>query len=95
MTRKTTHFPFGRELFLCSSSLARPNATIAAIPQFPPLRMCPAFVSAESAHFNSDQTDRQAGQRSEEMFFDLGYADGISPVLAMPERPVPNGARAG
>ncbi|TMI48854.1 tRNA-binding protein, partial [Candidatus Bathyarchaeota archaeon] len=29
------------------------------------------------------------------MLFDIGYADGITPVLAVPERPVPNGANAG
>jgi hypothetical protein len=55
--------------------------------------MRPAFASAEFARSNSDQTDRLAGQLSEGMLFDLGYADGITPVLAMPERPVPNGAR--
>lgn len=32
---------------------------------------------------------------SEGMLFDIGYADGITPALAVPERPVPNGARAG
>jgi len=36
-----------------------------------------------------------AGERSEGMLFDLGYADGIVPVLAVPETPVPNGTRAG
>jgi len=36
-----------------------------------------------------------AGEVSEAMFFDLGYADGIQPALALPERPVPNGTRAG
>ncbi len=36
-----------------------------------------------------------AGEVSEAMFFDLGYADGIPPALAVPERPVPNGTRAG
>jgi len=36
-----------------------------------------------------------AGELSEGMLFDLGYADGIPPALAMPERPVPNGTRAG
>jgi tRNA-binding protein len=36
-----------------------------------------------------------AGVLSEAMLFDIGYADKITPVLAMPERPVPNGARAG
>ena len=30
-----------------------------------------------------------AGEISEGMLFDLGYADGITPALAMPERPVP------
>jgi methionine--tRNA ligase beta chain len=32
---------------------------------------------------------------SEGMLFDIGYADGITPVLAVPEKPVPNGTRAG
>jgi tRNA-binding protein len=36
-----------------------------------------------------------AGEVSEAMFFDLGYHDGITPVLAVPERRVPNGTRAG
>jgi len=35
------------------------------------------------------------GKLSEGMLFDIGYADGITPVLAVPERPVPNGTRAG
>lgn len=38
---------------------------------------------------------RMAGELSEGMFFDLGYPDGIVPALAVPERPVPNGTRAG
>jgi tRNA-binding protein len=35
------------------------------------------------------------GEVSEGMVFDVGYADGITPVLAVPEKRVPNGARAG
>ncbi len=35
------------------------------------------------------------GEVSEAMLFDIGYEDGITPVLAMPEMPVPNGTRAG
>jgi methionine--tRNA ligase beta chain len=35
------------------------------------------------------------GQVSEAMLYDIGYPDGIVPVLAVPERQVPNGARAG
>jgi len=38
---------------------------------------------------------KMAGELSEGMLFDLGYADSITPVLLMPERPVPNGTRAG
>ena len=36
-----------------------------------------------------------AGEISQGMLFDIGYADGILPALAIPERPVPNGTRAG
>jgi tRNA-binding protein len=35
------------------------------------------------------------GEVSEGMVFDLGYPDGIVPVLAVPEGPVPDGTRAG
>lgn len=38
---------------------------------------------------------KMMGLVSEGMVFDIGYADGITPVLAVPEKPVPNGARAG
>jgi methionine--tRNA ligase beta chain len=38
---------------------------------------------------------KMAGEISEGMLFDIGYADGVTPVLAVPERPVPNGTRAG
>jgi tRNA-binding protein len=38
---------------------------------------------------------RMMGELSEGMLFDLGYADGVAPALAVPERPVPNGTRAG
>jgi tRNA-binding protein len=38
---------------------------------------------------------KMAGEISEGMLFDIGYADGVTPALSVPERPVPNGARAG
>jgi tRNA-binding protein len=38
---------------------------------------------------------RMAGEVSEGMLFDIGFADGVEPALAVPERPVPNGVRAG
>lgn len=35
------------------------------------------------------------GIESQGMIFDIGYADHITPVLSMPEKPVPNGTRVG
>jgi len=37
---------------------------------------------------------KMVGEISEGMLFDIGYADGIVPVLAVPEKEVPNGTRA-
>ena len=36
-----------------------------------------------------------AGERSEGMLFDVGYEDKVTPVLAVTERRVPDGSRAG
>ena len=38
---------------------------------------------------------KMAGEISDGMMFDIGYADGVTPVLSVPERAVPNGTRAG
>lgn len=38
---------------------------------------------------------KMMGELSEGMMFDIGYADHVTPVLAQPERAVPNGTRAG
>ena len=38
---------------------------------------------------------KMMGELSEGMLFDIGYADGIQPVLAVPESVVPSGTRAG
>ena len=38
---------------------------------------------------------KMKGALSEGMLFDIGYADGLIPALAMPERSMPDGARAG
>lgn len=35
------------------------------------------------------------GEVSEGMLFDIGYANEITPVLSVPEAPVPNGSQAG
>jgi len=41
------------------------------------------------------EAKRIRGELSEGMLFDIGYTDGITPVLAVPEREVPDGAQAG
>jgi tRNA-binding protein len=38
---------------------------------------------------------KMAGEISEGMLFDIGYANEITPVLAVPEKEVPNGVNAG
>jgi len=38
---------------------------------------------------------KMMGQFSEGMLLDIGYADGLTPVLAIPEGKVPDGTRVG
>jgi tRNA-binding protein len=59
-------------------------------------RADPAEIIGRQALFVVNLEPRKLmGEMSEGMLFDLGYADDITPVLAVPERPVPNGVRAG
>ena len=56
----------------------------------------PSEITGRQALFVINLEPRKmAGELSEGMLFDLGHADGITPVLAVPERPVPNGSRGG
>ncbi len=56
----------------------------------------PQSVRGRQALFVVNLAPREmAGERSEGMLFDIGYADGLTPVLAIPETPIGNGARAG
>ncbi len=56
----------------------------------------PAEIEGRQALFVVNLPPRKmAGEVSQGMLFDIGYADGITPCLATPETPVPNGARAG
>jgi len=56
----------------------------------------PGEIAGRQALFVVNLAPRKmAGVMSEGMLFDLGYDDGIAPALAVPERPVPNGTRAG
>ena len=59
-------------------------------------RANPQEIAGHQALFVVNLEPRKmAGEISEGMLFDLGYADGITPVLSVPEKPVPNGTRAG
>jgi tRNA-binding protein len=59
-------------------------------------RANPREVEGKQALFVLNLEPRKMmGELSEGMLFDIGYADHIVPVLAMPEKPVPNGTRVG
>jgi tRNA-binding EMAP/Myf-like protein len=59
-------------------------------------RASPREVEGRQALFVVNLEPRKMrGVLSEGMLFDIGYADGIAPVLAVPEGAVPNGTRAG
>lgn len=59
-------------------------------------RQNPKEIEGKQALFVVNLEPRKImGEVSEAMLFDIGYADGIRPVLAVPESPVPNGTRAG
>ena len=59
-------------------------------------RANPREIEGKQALFVVNLAERKmAGEVSQGMLFDMGYADGLSPCLLVPEMPVPNGARAG
>jgi tRNA-binding protein len=59
-------------------------------------RANPKEIEGKQALFVVNLAPRKmAGEISEGMLFDIGYADGITPVLAVPEAPVPDGSQAG
>ncbi len=56
----------------------------------------PSEIKGVQALFVLNLPERKmAGEVSQGMLFDLGFEDGIQPALCQPERPVPNGTRAG
>ena len=59
-------------------------------------RKDPCEIEGRQALFVINLAPRKMmGEISEGMLFDIGYADGLTPVLAIPEQPVPAGTRAG
>jgi tRNA-binding protein len=59
-------------------------------------RQDPTEITGKQALFVVNLPPRtMRGVVSEGMLFDIGYPDGITPVLALPEYSVPDGTRAG
>jgi|SRR5215471_16791136 len=59
-------------------------------------RADPGEIEGKQALFVVNLESRKMrGVTSEGMLFDIGYTDGIRPVLAIPEAPVPDGTRVG
>ena len=58
-------------------------------------RINPKEIEGKQALFVVNLAPRKmAGEVSEGMLFDIGFADGVTPVLAVPENPIPDGTRA-
>ena len=59
-------------------------------------RANPQEIEGKQALFVLNLPEKKmAGEVSQGMLFDIGYADNIIPCLAVPEIPMPNGSRAG
>ena len=59
-------------------------------------RQNPKEIEGHQALFVVNLEPRKMmGEVSEGMLFDIGYADSVTPALAVPETPVPSGTRAG
>lgn len=56
----------------------------------------PQEIEGKQALFVVNLPERKmAGEVSQGMLFDIGYEDKLTPCLACPEAPMPDGARAG
>ena len=59
-------------------------------------RQNPGEIKGKQALFVVNLAPKKMmGETSEGMLFDIGYSDGLTPVLAIPENTMPNGGRAG
>ena len=54
-----------------------------------------ALVGIQTLFLVNLESKKMAGEISEGMVLDVGYADGLTPALVVPERPMPPGARVG
>ena len=59
-------------------------------------REAPREIEGQQALFVVNlEPKKMMGEISEGILFDIGYADGVKPALAVPEKKMPNGTRAG
>ena len=59
-------------------------------------RSNPKEIEGKQALFVLNLPERKmAGEVSQGMLFDIGYEDGLTPCLAVPEHDMPNGCRVG
>lgn len=81
LVKLTVDFGAFKRIILCGMKKEREN---------------PREIEGRQALFVVNLAPREMfGITSHGMLFDIGYEDGIIPVLASPEKPVPNGVRAG
>jgi len=80
LVQLTVHFGDHTRCILAGIKKERPN---------------PKDIEGKQALFVVNLAPRKmAGIVSEGMLFDIGFADHVTPVLAIPESPIPNGTRA-
>jgi len=92
--RAVMDVPDSKKLVLLKVSFGDRERTIVA--GMKQERADPREIEGKQALFVVNLEPRKMfGVVSEGMLFDIGYADGIVPVLAVPERAVPDGTRAG
>jgi tRNA-binding protein len=92
--RSVTNVPDSEKLVQLRVSFGDHERTIVA--GMKKERANPQEIEGKQALFVINFEPRKMrGVVSEGMLFDIGYADGIMPVLAVPEKPVPDGSRAG
>lgn len=56
---------------------------------------CQEIVGKQALFVVNLEPRQMMGELSEGMVFDIGYTNGITPVLSLPEKPVPDGASVG
>jgi methionine--tRNA ligase beta chain len=81
LVRLTVSFGDHERRILAGLKTERPNPTL--------------LVGRQALFVINLEPRTMAGETSEGMLFDIGYADGLTPVLAIPEAPLPDGTRAG